>query len=163
MNSVQVYRTLLRLYPYDYRALFATEMSNAFEEAAEECRKNGWGIFARFVLVEMAGLLLGAADEWIAKLTTNSSVRGRCLPDRLRMRPPGVPWEAHYAGAFVDVPRTSLPEEVIEAQKRTEHLVGRLVHAIANHDFEGARTYSYQERLEREKLRLLRDKYGINE
>jgi len=41
-------------------------------------------------------MLTGAAAEWVAKLTTDSCLRGRSLPDRLMMRPPGVSWEDHY-------------------------------------------------------------------
>jgi hypothetical protein len=37
-----------------------------------------------------------------------------------------------------------------------------MVHAIANHQFEKARVHSDQERLARENLRLLREKYGIS-
>jgi uncharacterized membrane protein YbaN (DUF454 family) len=36
---------------------------------------------------ELAGLLTGATAEWIAKLTSDSSVRGRSLPDLRMMRP----------------------------------------------------------------------------
>jgi hypothetical protein len=38
-----------------------------------------------------------------------------------------------------------------------------MVHAIANHDFEGARKYARQEREARETLLELREKYGISE
>ncbi len=72
------------------------------------------------------------------------------------MRPAGVPWEAHYAGAFTD-------SEIAEAQERTETLIERMVHAIANHDFEGARRYARQETEARETLRVLREKHGIGE
>jgi hypothetical protein len=103
-------------------------------------------------------LTMGAGVEWIAKLTTDSSVRGRSLPDRLLMRPPGVSWDAHYAGAI-----PSVPEEVSKAQERTELLVQRIVHAISHHDFTGARRYSDEERQARENLRLLRQKYQIGD
>ena len=147
MNAHRAYRFLLRLYPRDYRARFAAEMLAAFELAAEERRGLG------FVLAELAGLLAGAGSEWIAKLTSDRSIRGRLLPDRLRMRPPGVPWEVHYSGAF----------EVEVAERNVELLVVRTVHAIAHHDFEGARNYSRQERKERDNLRLLRQKYQIED
>ena len=100
----RAYEALLRLYPYDYRALFAPEMSSAFEATANECRAQGGSIFVRFVLAELTGLVLGAWKEWIAKLTTGSAIRGRCLPDRRLMRPPGVPWDSYYAGAWVSTP-----------------------------------------------------------
>jgi hypothetical protein len=154
----RAYESLLRLYPRDYRAMFATEMSSAFEEASAERRSQGWGAYARFTLAELMALTIGAAVEWIAKLTTDSSVRGRSLPDRLLMRPPGVSWDAHYAGAFLNV-----PEEVSRARERTEFLVKRVVHAISQHDFTGARRYSDEQRQAREKLRLLREKCGISD
>jgi len=90
----RVYRVLLRLYPRDFRALFAGEMQRAFEIACEERRASG--------VRECLGLLKGAFAEWMAKLTTDNAIRGRVLPDRLLMRPPGVSWEAHYAGKFVE-------------------------------------------------------------
>jgi len=45
---------------------------------------------------ELAGLLTGAAAEWIAKLTSDSSVRGRVLPDVRMMRPAGMPRELWF-------------------------------------------------------------------
>jgi hypothetical protein len=163
VNITRVYRSLLGLYPRDYRALFAAEMVTAFEQGCEERRGHGRTALVRFTVAELAGLAASAGAEWIAKLTTNSAVRGRCLPDRMRMRPPGVPWEVHYAGAFANASERALPEEVADAQKRTEFLVSRIVHAIAHHDFERARTYSFEESQERENLRRLREKYGISE
>jgi hypothetical protein len=153
VTAASIYRTLLRLYPRDHRALFADEMSNAFAEAAEE--KRGSAYF-RFVAGEFVGMVMGAGSEWIAKLSADPSIRGRTLPDHVKMRPAGVSWETHYAGAFPD-------SEVLEARRRTETLVGRMVHAIANHDFEGARKYARQEREARETLLELREKYGISE
>jgi hypothetical protein len=91
-----VYRALLRLYPRDYRAAFAAEMSRAFGLAAGERRGQGRAAYLRFVLGESIGLIGGAASEWVAKLTTSRFIRGRSLPDRLKMRPPGVSWESFY-------------------------------------------------------------------
>jgi len=152
------YEILLRLYPRDYRARFGSEMSNAFEEAASDRRQLGGSVYARFVIAELVGLMIGAGIEWIVKLTTDASVRGRSLPDLLLMRPPGVSWEAHYRGA-----RLHLPEEVSKAQQQTEVLVERMVHAIAQHDYPGARRYSDQKRQARENLRTLRQKYQLND
>jgi hypothetical protein len=155
----RAYETLLRLYPRDFRAAFTSEMLTAFDSSAAERRSEGQFAYIRLAVAELAGLVMGAGKEWIAKLTTDSSVRGRTLPDRLMMRPPGVPWEAYYGGELLNQPAGALPSEVIEAQRHTELLVKRIVHAIAHHDFEGARNYSYQERQARENLRLMREKY----
>jgi len=161
MRAEQAYRTLLRLYPSAYRALFALEMQNAFERAAREHRLLGRSVFIRFLLGEFVGLLSGAGGEWIAKLTTDSSVRGRCLPDLRMMRPPGVPQELWLAGAYQGHGQGPPPDEVLAAQARVSMLIQRMVHAIANHDFPGARRYSYEERLAREELRRLRQKHDI--
>jgi hypothetical protein len=155
----RAYELLLQLYPRDFRSSFTPEMLTAFENSATEHRAQGRAIHIRFALRELIGVLMGVPAEWIAKLTTDSSLRGRSLPDQLMMRPPGVPWEAYYGGALMPAPDSTLPYEVMEAQRRTEFLVKRIVHAIAHHDFEGARNYSYQERQARENLRLLQEKY----
>jgi hypothetical protein len=87
----RAYRTLLRLYPRDYQARFSAEMLDAFEQTDPG-----------FVPVELLGLLLGAAREWSAKLSTSPSIRGRTLPDLRMMRPPGVPRELWFAHAKHD-------------------------------------------------------------
>jgi ATP-dependent Clp protease ATP-binding subunit ClpC len=48
-------------------------------------------------------------------------------------------------------------------QKRIKFVVHRMENAIANHEFEKARFYSDEERKERENLRMLREKYNIDE
>ena len=65
----RAYRALLKLYPYDFRAAFGAEL---------------------------ASLVTGAAAEWIAKLTSDSFVRARSLPDRRMMRPAGMPRELWF-------------------------------------------------------------------
>ena len=154
MKAESIYRALLHLYPRDYRALFADEMSNAFAEAAAEKHE---AARLGFAVREFVGLMFGASAEWIAKFSTDPSIRARTLPDRVKMRPPGVAWETYYAGSFAQ------PDEVKEAQRRTDDLVGRIVHAIAHHDFQGARNYAREERDARETLRVLREKHGISE
>jgi hypothetical protein len=99
---ITVYITLLRLYPRDYRAMFGREMRRAFEITANDCRAAGRACFRHFVLTELTGLMKGAASEWIAKLTTDRTIRGRAVPDLVMMRPVGVTREAHFAGAFLD-------------------------------------------------------------
>jgi len=90
------FEILLRLYPRDFRAKFAAEMSIAFEEALQDHSAHGRIAYVRFAAVELVSFAARATIEWIAKLTTDASVRGRILPDRLRMRPPGVSWETHW-------------------------------------------------------------------
>jgi ATP-dependent Clp protease ATP-binding subunit ClpC len=67
------------------------------------------------------------------------------------------------AGARVKLRQTSLPEEITEVQKRIKFIVHRMDSAIANHEFEKARFYSDEERKERENLRLLREKYHLDD
>src|SRR5438093_1443153 len=67
------------------------------------------------------------------------------------------------AGARVKLRQSSLPEEMIDVQKRIKFVVHRMENAIANHEFEKARFYSDEERKERENLHLLREKYNIDE
>ncbi|MGH9432058.1 MAG: ATP-dependent Clp protease ATP-binding subunit [Terriglobia bacterium] len=67
------------------------------------------------------------------------------------------------AGARVKLQQSTLPEEMIEAQKRIKFVVHRMEAAIQNHEFEKARFYSDEERKERENLRVLREKYHIDE
>jgi hypothetical protein len=101
MNFRAPYQIPLRLYPRDYRSLFAAEMLMVFEEMARERRRRGAAALVRFTLGEMLGLVAGAAAEWIAKLAysvchTNSYVAGHGGRDILRMRPAGVSWESFY-------------------------------------------------------------------
>lgn len=81
---------LLQLYPYDYKVWFAAEMLTAFEELVEARRGRGSAAQVRFAIAELMGLLIGASSEWIAKLTSDRSVRARLLPDWRMIRPTGV-------------------------------------------------------------------------
>src|SRR3974377_86019 len=67
------------------------------------------------------------------------------------------------AGARVKLRQTTLPSEVADIQKRIKFIVHRMENAIANHEFEKARFYSDEERKERENLRLLREKYNLDD
>lgn len=97
MNSQRAYRALLRLYPHDYKERFAAEMLSTFEQRATERRRKSRPTFFGFVIAELIGALSNAGLEWIAKLTTDRAVRGRCLPDLRMMRPPGVPRELWFS------------------------------------------------------------------
>jgi ATP-dependent Clp protease ATP-binding subunit ClpC len=55
----------------------------------------------------------------------------------------------------------SLPDDVVELQTRIRLIASSLSDAISNHDFEKARTYSDEERKERDKLYLLCQQHGI--
>jgi len=67
------------------------------------------------------------------------------------------------AGAAAQLQQGSLPEEVVEVQKRIRFIVRRMEASIANHEFEKARFYSQEERKERDNLKQLREKYRLND
>lgn len=56
-----------------------------------------------------------------------------------------------------------MPPDVADIQKRIKFIVHRMETAIANHEFEKARFYSDEERKERENLRVLREKYNLDD
>ena len=161
MHCKAVYRALLRLFPKDYRSWFEAEMLDAFERASREQRAKSRFAYVRFVCVELAGLMMTWPVEWIAKLTASSSVRARSVPDLRMMRPAGVPKEMWFGSAMAG--RPAVPEEVVQAEQRVEFCLRRMEHAIANHDFPGARFYSNEDLKAREKLRALRAKYGLSQ
>jgi ATP-dependent Clp protease ATP-binding subunit ClpC len=66
------------------------------------------------------------------------------------------------AGAAAQLQQGSLPEEVVEVQKRIRFIVERMKVSIANHEFEKARFYSQEERKERDNLKQLREKYKLD-
>jgi len=148
VDMKRIYKILLRLYPRDHRARFAAEMFHAFEQAMDDRREQRWPVWVCFAFWEWVGLLMGAATEWIWRFASRSPMR-ECRPA--------------LSGTGPEADCSSVPKEVAEAQKRVDLLVSRIVHAIANHDFAGARSYSYEEDVQRESLRVLRKKYDLSE
>ncbi len=67
------------------------------------------------------------------------------------------------AAARVKLRQGAQPAEIAEVQKRIEFIMRRFDSAIANHEFEKARFYSDEEKKERENLRVLREKYAIED
>lgn len=101
----RIYKTLLRLYPAEYRALFAEEMSDCFEKAAAECRERGTVSVLCYLIIELGGLAKAVGTEWIARFThsiyhSNGYIAGRCLADIGLMRPAGI---ARSAFSFLQV------------------------------------------------------------
>jgi hypothetical protein len=135
----RAYDVLLRLYPREHRDQFAEEMTRVFEEASAERRALGWAWYVRFLLWEMSGLIAGAAGAWVSQNRKGSP-------------------EISIASA----PQNALPQDLLKAQQRVELTTAAMVRAIANRQFERARVHSDQEHQAREKLRLLREKYGID-
>jgi ATP-dependent Clp protease ATP-binding subunit ClpC len=98
------------------------------------------------------------ADDAIEAAVFTSS---RYIPDRF------LPDKAidliDEAGARVKLRQTTLPADLADIQKRIKFIVHRMENAIANHEFEKARFYSDEERKERENMRLLREKYNLDD
>lgn len=136
----RIYAAFLRLYPREYRDLFGPEVLAVFAQAADDRRRCGQGAFLRFLMIELSGAVASAARCWIHRL----SLRERSSPE--------------IAGN-----RTHLFSSVEEAQNLIELNIKRMTHAIANHDFVGARQYSFEERKAREELHRLRDLYGLGD
>jgi ATP-dependent Clp protease ATP-binding subunit ClpC len=67
------------------------------------------------------------------------------------------------AGAAVKLRQSTLPPELLDVQRRIKFLIDRMQASIANHEFEKARSYSNEERKERENLRLLREQHNLGE
>jgi ATP-dependent Clp protease ATP-binding subunit ClpC len=66
------------------------------------------------------------------------------------------------AGASVQVQKGKLQEEVAEIRKRIHFIAQRMEGSIANHEFEKARSYSGEERKERENLVPLIKNYHLD-
>jgi hypothetical protein len=135
----RVYSAFLRLYPREYRDLFGAEVLSVFAQAAQEHRARGLGVWAWFLVTELSGAVLSAAGHWI---------------DRFSARP-----HPEYTGPA----RSGLFSAVQEAQNRVDLNLKKMTHAIANHDFAGARAYSIEDLKAREELRRLRERYGFND
>ena len=90
------YLFLLNLYPRDYKLRFAPEMAQAFETLKVDRQRKGQLQVVCFVIVELFTLLMSAAAEWKAKMTSSPSVRWRCLPDLMVMRPSGISTACWY-------------------------------------------------------------------
>ena len=67
------------------------------------------------------------------------------------------------AGAAAQLAQGSLPEEVVEVQKRIRFILERMQASITNHEFEKARFFSLEERKQRENLKQLREKYKLDD
>jgi hypothetical protein len=138
----RVYGAFLRLYPREYRDLFGPEVLSVFAEAAREHRARGLAVWAWFLVTELSGAVLSAAAHWGDRFSARRRVARH-----------------ETAGAA----QGGLFRAVQEAQSRADLNLQRMTHAIAKHDFVGARSYSFEERKAREDLRRLRDRYGFDD
>jgi hypothetical protein len=139
---MNIYKSLLRLYPEGHKTRFGSEMPVIFEQAAEDHRKEGDIAYILFVAKEVVGVAIGVAMEWLARLSRPSD---------------------YCRAAATATDRCEVPAEVGEAEIQVNKVLRRMEYAIAHHQFQKARLYSDKERIEREHLRLLREKYRISE
>lgn len=155
MDSIGAYRMLLRLFPGDYRDAFEAEMLDAFARTVDERRKFGRFDCGRFLCAELAGLALHVPLEWIAKATTGRAIRARVFEQYMSPQPAHV----HETGLRLG----SAYDEIAETEKQIEFYLRRMEHAIATHDFPGARYYSNEDLKAREHLRILKARFGLAE
>jgi hypothetical protein len=123
-----LYRELLKLYPAEYRAVFAEEMLCVFHELLEDNGRRELAVVFGFALRETTGLLRGVSTEWNAKLAadayrsarligassllancvakliyalyrSNILFTSRCVPDLRLMRPAGTSWDSWFGAA----------------------------------------------------------------
>ncbi len=137
----RLYALILRLYPRDYRDLFGPEVLNVFVEAADEHRQRGLTQRIRFFIIEFSGAIMSAARHWIDRLPCNRALHSET----------------------VGATRSQLFTSAQTAQNQVDVNVRRMMHAIANHDFVGARNWSYEEKKARAELERLRDLYGFGD
>jgi hypothetical protein len=135
------YRAVLKLYPAEYRAAFASEMTEAFEEARISSGEGGPLKLILFAAREFAGLVRGLIVEYAAKWAAQDAyITSRC-------------------NAGHD---SKLPAEVVEVQLRLEKVLRSMESAIAHHDFVKARLYSNEEHMTRALLHRLVNEYKLD-
>jgi ATP-dependent Clp protease ATP-binding subunit ClpC len=108
----------------------------------------------------------GAYEKFHNVSYTNDAIEHAVLCAKKYIKNKSLPGTAvdviDEAGATAQLQRGSLPEEVVEVQKRLHFIAHRMEVSIANHEFEKARFYSQEEREERDNLKQLREKYKLD-
>ena len=133
MRATDFYRGFLLLYPADFRNQFSGEMISVFEQRAGERFADRNSAPVAFFVIEFLSLLKGAFIMWLAETLTQD-------------RNPSP------------VDATDLPA-VEELTKQRATAIKKMCASIAEHDFNTARQYSYEEaRLKN----LLRDRMATS-
>jgi ATP-dependent Clp protease ATP-binding subunit ClpC len=108
----------------------------------------------------------GAYETFHKVSYTDEAIEHAVLCAKQHMKNRSLPGAAvdviDAAGAAAQLQQGSLPEEVVEVQKRIRFIVQRTEACIANHEFEKARFYSQEERKERDNLKQVREKYRLD-
>ncbi len=114
------------------------------KEKASDMNQSEWSACLYFVVSESLGLLKGAATEWTAKLTNKNYLTIQ--------RPRDGSDDEEF-----------LPDDVVRARKHIKVILACMERAIANHQFDKARFYSYAECRARQRLQQLQEKHNIVE
>ena len=106
---------------------------------------------------------LSRLDQWLAAREARGGIR---TGKQVRVANRRTHFAIYAAGQVKETEKgqdISPAEKLAEIQKRIDFIVERLEGAIANHEFEKARFYSEEERKETENLRLLREKFNLDQ
>lgn len=85
---LSIYQSLLRLYPQDYRYIFADEMIRVFRDAQSDLERGTMAARFAFYLREITGLVLGASRERIRELHDRNFKIGGTMDQQSRCRFP---------------------------------------------------------------------------
>jgi hypothetical protein len=118
MGATDFYRGLLLLYPADFRNQFSGEMISVFEQRAGERFADRNSAPVAFFVIEFLSLLKGAFIMWLAETLTQ------------HRNPSSTP---------------PAPPTVEELTKQRATAIKKMCASIAEHDFNTARQYSYEE------------------
>ncbi|HEV2987668.1 MAG TPA: ATP-dependent Clp protease ATP-binding subunit ClpC, partial [Candidatus Angelobacter sp.] len=91
-----------------------------------------------------------------AVFLSNSYLINRCLPDKALDL-------IDEAGTWVKLRQIPPPQEIKDCQNKLEFVTKWMETAVSNHEFEKARFYSDEARKEQDNLKLLREKYKIED
>jgi ATP-dependent Clp protease ATP-binding subunit ClpC len=127
------------------------EVAPANEVTAIKVLQGIKGAYEKFHNVSYTGEAIAHAVHCAEKYIKNKSLPGTAVDI------------IDEAGAAAELEQGSLPEEVVEVQKRIRFIEQRIEASIANHEFEKSRVYSQEERKERDNLKQVREKYKLDD
>ena len=119
MTATDFYRGLLLLYPADFRNQFSGEMISVFEQRAGERFADRNSAPVAFFVIEFLSLVKGAFIMWLAETLIQ-----------------------HRNPSPADPSNTPTVEELT---KQRATAIKKMCTSIAQHDFNAARQYSYEE------------------
>jgi hypothetical protein len=117
MNISGLYRSLLRLYPADFREQFSQEMCSVFERRAAERSGKGKVAASAFVLREFVNVVKTACAMRMPRRDDSEIAAASSTP----------------------------PRNLEEAAEQRAQAIRKMVVCIGKHEFAQARRYSYEE------------------